>query len=349
MTRRVGIVGAGAAGVGAAYALADADVEVEIVEKSGDVGGRAATRQRYGCRYDHGANYVKNADERTESLISDLGRDGLTAIEEPVWTFDAAGELSAGDETENDPEKWTWTEGITQLPKRLLDRTDAEVHLRKRIETISFEDGAWTLSEGDDGGDRDEFGPFDDVLLTPPAPQTAALLDMTHWDDDRLDEVRRAIGAVPYRTIRTVVLHYPFAEEYPWYGLVNTDKEHEIGWLSREECKDGHVPDGESLFVVQMAPGWSAERYAEPLDEVGPAAARLVAELLGEDRYRAPDWTDGQGWRLALPDEGVDEDVVRSTEDAGLHFAGDWVVGDGRVQRALWNGYDAGERIASRD
>ncbi|SFG56677.1 hypothetical protein SAMN04488063_2438 [Halopelagius inordinatus] len=345
MTRRVGVVGAGVAGVGAAHALADADAEVTILEKSGGVGGRAATRRRHDCHYDHGANYVKNVDERTESLISDLGADGLTTIEEPVWTFDAAGELSESDRAENESRKWTWTEGITQLAKRLLDRTDADLHLRTRIETVAQEDGAWTLSESD----GEEFGPFDDVLLTPPAPQTAALLDMTRWDDDRLDEVRRAVGAVPYRTIRTVVLHYPFAEEYPWYGLVNADKEHEIGWLSREECKDGHVPDGESLLVAQMSPEWSAERYAEPLDEVGPAAAGLVAELLGEDRYRAPDWTDDQGWRLALPDEGVDEAVLRSTADAGLHFAGDWVVGEGRVQRALWNGYDAGERIADRD
>ncbi|MFC6824171.1 NAD(P)/FAD-dependent oxidoreductase [Halopelagius fulvigenes] len=344
MTGRVGVVGAGAAGVGAAYAIAEAgaDAEVTILEKGGGVGGRAATRRRRGCRYDHGANYVKNADERTASLIPELGAEGLVNVEEPVWTFDAAGELSEGDAAENAPEKWTWTEGIAELGTRLLDRTDADVRTRTRVETVAREDDGWTLS----CVDGETFGPFDAILLTPPAPQTAALLDMTHWDDDRLDDVRRKVSAVPYRTVKTVVLHYPFREEYPWYGLVNADKEHEIGWLSREECKDGHVPEGESLFVAQMSPEWSAERYAEPVEEVAPAAAGHVAELLGDDRYRAPDWTDDQGWRLALPDEGVDEDVIRSAEDAGLYFAGDWVAGEGRVHRALWNGYDAGERIA---
>jgi predicted NAD/FAD-dependent oxidoreductase len=342
VTVRVGIVGAGAAGVGAAYALRDADAEVTILEKEGDAGGRAATRRRNGCVYDHGANYVKEADEWTASLVRSVGGEGLVEIEEPVWTFDAGGQIAEGDEGENAPAKWSWTGGIAELASRLLDRTDAEVRTRRRVESVARDGEAWTLT---DGRDR-EHGPFDALLLTPPAPQTAALLDATEWEDDRLDDVRRAATAVPYRTIETVVLHYPFAVDYPWYGLVNVDRGHDVGWLSREECKAGHVPDGESLLVAQMSPEWSAERFHEPPDEVAPAAAGLVADLLGEDRLRAPDWTDESGWRLALPDARADEEALRSAADAGLHFAGDWVAGEGRVQRALRSGYDAGGRIA---
>ncbi|GAB6880489.1 hypothetical protein JCM17823_27630 [Halorubrum gandharaense] len=33
-----------------------------LLEKSRGVGGRAATRRRNGCRYDHGANYVNPDD-----------------------------------------------------------------------------------------------------------------------------------------------------------------------------------------------------------------------------------------------------------------------------------------------
>lgn len=342
MTVRVGIVGAGAAGVGAAYALRDADAEVTILEKEGDVGGRAATRRRNGCVYDHGANYVKEADEWTASLVRAVGGEGLVEIEEPVWTFDADGRIGEGDEGENAPAKWSWTGGIAELASRLLDRTDAEVRTRRRVEAVARDGEAWTLTDGRE----DVYGPFDALLLTPPAPQTAALLEATEWEDDRLGGAKRAATAVPYRTIKTVVLHYPFAVDYPWYGLVNVDRGHDVGWLSREECKAGHVPDGESLLVAQMSPEWSAERFHEPLDEVVPAAAGLVADLLGEDRLRAPDWTDERGWRLALPDARADEEALRSTADAGLHFAGDWVAGEGRVQRALRSGYDAGERIA---
>ena len=345
-TTRIGIVGAGAAGAGAAYALRDADAAVTVVEKSGGVCGRAATRRKNGCRYDHGANYLKDADRRTEALLYELGDDGLAEIEEPVWTFDGDGEISPGDG--RDSRKFTWTEGITQLAKRLLDRTDATVHRRTRIEAIEREaegvaGGEWTLVDAD--GER--HGPFDALLLTPPAPQTAALLRAAEWDDGRVDRLTEAVDAVPYRTIRTVVLHYPFRDSYPWYGLVNPDREHAIGWLSREECKAGHVPDGESLLIVQMSPTWSTERYDDPLSAVASDVGDRVAALLEDERYRDPDWVDDQGWRYALPDAAVDREATERVADAGLYVAGDWVVGEGRVPEALWNGYDAGERIAA--
>ncbi|WP_336024928.1 NAD(P)/FAD-dependent oxidoreductase [Halobellus salinisoli] len=361
---RVGIVGAGAAGVGAAYALRETDAEVTIFEKSGGVCGRAATRRKHGCHYDHGANYVQATDDRTADLLERLGRSGLVEIDEPVWTFDAAGTVAPGDDRES--RKYTWTAGITQLAKRLLARTDATVHRRTRIAEIHVDGDAdprvWSLV----AADGDVHGPFDVVLLTPPAPQTAALLRATAWDDPRRERLAAAVDAVPYRTIRTVVLHYPFRETYPWYGLVNTDREHAIGWLSREECKRGHVPDGESLLVVQMSPEWSRRRYDDPLSAVVDDVADRVATLIEDDRYRDPDWTDDQGWRYALPDDAADESPIDdaadespiddvATEslldeaaDAGLCVAGDWVAGEGRVPAALWNGYETGERIAAR-
>jgi hypothetical protein len=336
---RVGVVGAGAAGAAATYALRDADATVTIIEKSGGVCGRAATRRRDGCRYDHGANYVKDDDELAASLIPELGTEGLVDIAEPVWTFDADGEVSEGHG--NDGRKWTWSEGITQLAKRLLARTDATVHRRTRVESIERTGEAWHLTDTD-GADH---GPFDVLLLTPPAPQTADLLRATDWDDDRIDPLAEAVDAVPYRTIRTLVLHYPFRESYPWYGLVNVDKDHAVGWLSREECKPGHVPDGESLLVVQMSPAWSEAHYDDPLDDAAAAAADHAAALLGDDRYRDPDWVDDQGWRYALPEAGAETEPLRAAETDGLYVAGDWVAGEGRVAAALRDGFEAGERI----
>ncbi len=243
----------------------------------------------------------------------------------------------------NDGKKWTWSEGITQLAKRLLARTDATVHRRTRVESIDRTAGTWLLADTD----GEEYGPFDALLLTPPAPQTADLLRATGWDDDRLDPLADAVDAVPYRTIRTLILHYPFRESYPWYGLVNTDKEHAVGWLSREECKQGHVPDGESLLVVQMSPAWSEDHYDDPLDDAATAAADHAASLLDDDRYRDPDWVDDQGWRYALPDGAPEQDPLRAAEAAGLYVAGDWVAGEGRVATALLNGHETGERIRS--
>ncbi|MFC7069593.1 NAD(P)/FAD-dependent oxidoreductase [Halobaculum lipolyticum] len=341
----IGIVGAGLAGAGAAYALRDTDHDVTLVEKSRGVGGRAATRRKHGCRYDHGANYVKDGDDRTVELIRELGADGLVDVEEPVWTFGRDGEIEPSDRQES--HKFTWEAGITQFAKRLLAATDAEVRTTVRAASVArdADTGTWTVTDTD----GDDHGPFDRLLLTPPAPQTAALLAATAWDGDggTLGALREAVEAVEFRTIRTLVLHYDFAVDVPWYAVVDVDKEHDVGWLAREECKDGHVPDGESLLVVQMGPEWSLAHYDDPLDEAAATVAGKAADLVGDDRLADPDWADDQGWRYALPDTGLDPSAgaVEAAREAGLHLAGDWVAGEGRAHRALWSGVEAGERI----
>ncbi|WP_380680180.1 FAD-dependent oxidoreductase [Salinigranum sp. GCM10025319] len=158
------IVGAGAAGAGAAYALRNTDIDVTVLEKSRGVCGRAATRRKHGCRYDHGANYVKDPDDRTTDLLYDLGEDGLFDVTEPVWTFDEAGRITEGDG--RDDHKFDWTEGMTQLAKRLFARTDAEVKNGTRVASIDREGDRWALTDTEGDG----YGPFDALLLTPPAP-----------------------------------------------------------------------------------------------------------------------------------------------------------------------------------
>ena len=380
---RLCLIGAGLAAAGIADELRETAVSVTVLEKSRGVGGRAATRRNDGCRYDHGANYIKDSDDRTVELLKSLGEDGLVDIEKPVWPFEADGTISESDRPE--AHKWTWEAGITQLAKRLFGRTDAEISYQTRVDSLTRAADAWHLTDTD----GDKHGPFDAVVLTPPAPQTADLLRATEFTDEidgedvdgsetdggeidgenidgregdggepdgeesdnieaQFGAAAEAVDSVPYRTIRTVVLHYPFEFEKPYYALVNSDYEHDIGWLSRESCKPGHVPDGESLLVAQMAPDWSTATYDDPLEEISGEVAEMVAQLLGDDRLRDPDWVDDQGWRYALPDAAVDTDKTDPLAAHGLYVAGDWVVGEGRAHEALWNGVAVGERIAAR-
>jgi len=340
---RIGFVGAGAGAAAAAYALRNADADLTVVEKSGGVCGRAATRRRgdYEYVYDYGANYVKSDDERVSRLLTeDLDSEGLVDVTEPVWTFDAEGTISEGQDA--DEHKWSYERGLTQIAKRLLGTTDATVHRRTRVETVRRNtDRTWTLL--DDEGES--YGPFDRLVLNPPAPQTAELLRDAEWDRDLRTDLASEAASVSYRTIVTAVLGYDTALDREWYALVNVDKNHDIGWLAREECKDGHVPDGESLLVVQLSPEWSRERYDDDTESVCTSVADATADLLGEPHLTDPDWTDHQGWRYALPDEGADTDLLDQAAEYGLHFTGDWVAGEARIHAALRNGLETGERI----
>ena len=341
----VGIVGAGAGAAAAAFVVDGTvpDADVTVLEKSGGLCGRAATRRHDDLTYDYGANYLKSDDDRVVELITEtLDDEGLVDVTDPVYTFEADGAVSPGRDA--DEHKWSYRRGLTQIAKRLFGRTDATVHRRTRVETVRRveADSKWEL----DDADGETHGPFDVLLLNPPAPQTAELLRTAEWDDPLRETLVEAVGAVEYRSVWTAVLRYPFALDVPYYALVNTDKEHAVGWISREECKAGHVPDGETLLVVQANDAWSDAKYDDDPAENVAALADHVAEIIGDERLADPAWTDHQGWRYALPEGGVDRGPVDSARDAGLYLLGDWVAGEGRLHAALANGLDVGERVA---
>ena len=341
----IAVVGAGAAGLGAAYALREADVEVTVFERRESVGGRAATHRRDGCVYDVGANYCKDDDPRVADLVSGELADGLVEAEGPVWTFDGDGEISEG--RGDDARKWTYLEGLATLGERLREAAGATVRTGVEVAGLAREADGWRVafeSAADDSLAADDTR-ADALVLTPPAPATAYLLDRADWDDSLREDLVEAAAGVPYRTLLSVALHYPDRADAPYYALVNADKDHDLGWVAREECKPGHVPDGESLLGVQPSPGWSRHRYDDADDEIAVAAADRTAELLGDpDRYEF-DWADVVRWRDALPDAGADRDVLDRGADADLFFAGDWVVGEGRIHAALRSGLEAGERV----
>ncbi|NHN47163.1 FAD-dependent oxidoreductase [Halostella sp. JP-L12] len=342
----IAIVGAGVAGLGAAYALRDRDATVTLFERADRVGGRSATRRTDGYTYDTGANYLKDGDDRVTDLVTGPLSSGLVEVEGPVWTFDADGAVSPG--RDEDERKWTYEGGIATLATRLRDAADAAVETGTPVERLRRASDEWvveTAMRGAPGVSDDGSAAFDDVVLTPPAPETAALLADAEWDHPDRERIREAAAAVPYRSILSVALHYPAPVERPYYALVNTDREHAVGWLAREECKPGHVPDGESLLIAQMAPDWSADRFGDDDDAIAADAARHAAALLDEDRLRSPDWTDVARWRRALPDAGVAADAVAAARDHDLYLAGDWVAGEARLHAALSSGLKTGERV----
>jgi len=342
MTSKLAVVGAGGAGAAAAYALRETAVETTVFEKSHGVCGRAATRRKDDCTYEYGANYLKADDERVTQLVTgELPTDGLVDVDDPIYAFERDGDVEEGRDA--DDHKWTYEDGITQLAKRLFAATDATIHNGVRVETLSRERDGWTIV----GSEGIDHGRYDAVLLTPPAPQTADLLGGAAWDHDDCLSLREAVASVPYRTVVSGMLHYPFELDVPWYAAVNTDKNHDIGWLAREECKTGHVPDGESLLLVQMNEGWSVANYDEHPDRMLDEMGHRVAHLLDDDRLTDPDWTDYQHWRYAQPEDTLAGDALAAAADHALYFAGDWVAGEPRLHAAVRNGLETGETIAT--
>jgi predicted NAD/FAD-dependent oxidoreductase len=342
MTRSVCVVGAGAAGVAATYALRDARAEVTVLEKSRGVCGRAATRRRDGRRYDHGASHLPVADERVAAFVDEFGADGLIDIEAPVWTVDETG---AVDETDSDPtRRVAWESGMTQLAKRALAATEATVERETRVTAMDRDERGWRLTD-DDGGSH---GPFDVLLLTPPAPQTASLLAATGWASERAIRLREAVGSVEYDGAHSVILGYDRPLDREWFGLRAATEDGSLQWIGRESVKAGHIPDSGEILVVQMGDAWARAHEGEFESEseaIADEVAALVADRLNEPWLADPAWTDDQRWRYARPASPPPAAALDAGEDDGLYFAGDWVAGEGRVDAAIRSGLEVAERI----
>jgi renalase len=343
--KKIAILGAGMAGLAAAFRLSGEGVKTHLFEKSRGLSGRAASRTKNGCRYDYGANYLTVPSNEVASLLFEsLPTEGLCRISGEIGTFDESGKVSVGEPAQSSSARWTYREGISELGKRIADTAGLTVTRECFIARIERSGGKWTLIDAN--GER--HGDFDAVLLTQPAPQVIDLLTMSHLEDPDCAPVIDSLSCAGYQSQFSVVLHFPGGIPFPegMYAMINSDRRHEIVWISDESRKPGRVPDGESLLIVQMSPSWTRDHYDLSREEVGEMTFAATARLLGGE-MSAPDWIDLQRWRYALPVSRAGGDALEVAGNSGLFFAGDSYVEKGRVSSAIESGFSAARRIRS--
>jgi renalase len=359
------------------------DLTITIYEKGHTLGGRAASRRRGAFLFDHGAQYLKAATPELERLVcTELPSDQLFDIGRPVWTFDGSGTIAEGDPAQNADPKWSYRTGLTTLGELLGEHLDIRREVRvaalRRPKTQGPRSEEHQDKETRRQGDKETreqknkgtiasnlqssisnlhqprwvlvdtqgqpVGEADAVLLTPPGPQTAEIIGASELPDDRRGSIAAGLGRVVYRRCLSFALAYPRLIARPFYALVNIDRSHPISWLALEHDKGvQRCPPGQSLLIAQMAPQWSADHWDTPDEQIGPAVAGLIGDLLSED-LDEPLWCDRHGWRYALPD-GTASAQVLDAPDLGLFFAGDYTAGQGRLHLAIEQGWSAAERI----
>lgn len=341
---RLAIVGAGVAGLAAAYALRSQQIEVTIFEKSRGVSGRATTRGKYGVRYDHGANYFSTADAEVRRIVhEELDTTDLVNIDRDVWSFDADGTITPGDIDAPEDPKWTYTNGISTLGKLLARRAPAMLHTETRVDYLEQHDGKWGLIDTEGS----LLGHYESVLLTPPSPQTLDIIQESNMDDVLRSRLADGLRATSYTSQFAFIIAYERRLGRPGcYGLVNSDGEHEIAWVSFEHDKPGHVPDGQSVVIIQTSPVWSAERLEMIPDDLIPEVKTMAEDLL-DINLKHPSWFDTQRWRYAMPRQPANGNALSQGEEYGLYFAGDYVAGTGRVEAALRTGLAVAETIVA--
>ncbi len=328
-------------GLAAAHALLDAGYTVTLFEKSSGVGGRAATRKRAGFIYDHGAQYIRQGNPESVSLITERFRaPDLVDISKPVWIFNAQNQIQEGDPKQNAESKWTYRSGITALAK--LMATNLTIRLETRIARLQQTPGGWQLFTST----NQDLGTYDGLLITIPAAQAQDLIQASQFSNTLQSEIASQLQRSRYSQLLSVALGYSTRlQERPYYALVNTDKSHAISWLAWEHEKaPERVPKGGSMLIAQMAPGYSEGHREDSPESLVSDVAERTAELIAE-QLPTPDFTDVQPWRYALPTEKADAEALNSlTLPYNLAFCGDAFVG-GRVHLALEHGLSIAHQL----
>lgn len=345
MHQRIAIIGAGVSGLAAALRLKEAGREVVVFEKSRGLSGRAATRSREGCRYDFGANYFKvRCNEMAALIFQTLPTDGLQRLVGDILVFDREGSISPPDPESRDSARWTYRDGISGLGKRIVAKSGFPVENGVRVARLRRQGVNW-IPEDDHGR---PLGCFDALLLTPPIPQTTDLLAASDLPHEIRDGLLGALRAAEYWSQFSVALNFSTEIDLPGgaYALLNTDRGHDLAWVSLENRKNDRIPSGQSLLVAQLSPTWTERNYDLDPEIVAAHAVRCLRALPGIDPPD-PSWSDCQRWRYAHPRRGVDPGPLGNAASLGLYFAGDGLVGRGRVDEAIRTGFAAARSIVA--
>lgn len=340
----VAIIGAGVAGLAAGRDLAHAGHQVVLFEKSRGVGGRLSTRRVAEFRVDHGAQLLKTPTAMVRDLLDAAGRP--YAIPEPIWVFDQAGTVQPGDPSLDADPNWCWPDGNTVLATHLAQG----LHIRLMCTIAALHQTAEGYMLSDSAGVQ--VGPFDAVLLTPPAPQSVAILQASQIERGASTALIDALARATYKPCLSVALAYNQRPPTPWYALINLDRQHPITWLACEHLKPGRAPAEFGLMLAQLNSPKSDTNWDDlpkgtyacdaPLPALITAIHGFVVALLGTDPGQ-PLWADVHRWRYALAATACGEAALEGR--AGIYAAGDLEYGQGRVHLALASGQRAAARM----
>ena len=244
------VVGAGASGLLAAQVLADHGLEVTVLDKAGDVGGRLATRRFAGGVFDHGAQFFTTRDPRFARHVLRWADAGVVAR----WCLGFPGKEYA--EGVDGHTRFRGSRGMSSLPKHLA--ADLNLFLHRRVERICRVPDGW-LAVDESGNEW----PAEALLLTPPVPQSLALLDA---GEVRLDPgLRDGLDSLAYHPCLAALLVLEGSSGVPEPGGIALHGG-PVSWIADNTAK-GISPDV-CAVTVHASPDFSAAHYEAPEAEV---------------------------------------------------------------------------------
>lgn len=321
------IVGAGLSGLMAARALRNRGLSVLLLDKGRSPGGRLATRRIGPGRADHGAQFFTARSAEFQAAVDRWLAEGLAYRWATGWS-----DGSLAQPTGDGHPRYAVYNGMNTLARHL--GLGLEVRANTQLVSVSLGNAGWQAT--DQVGRRYEGGA---LLLTPPVPQSLALLDS--GSVTLVGEERLALERIDYAPCLAGLFWLDRVPQLPEPGALQRP-EHAFPWIADNQRK-GISPEA-TVLTVHAAAHISRELWdAGDTEVLNRLEAGLSPFLAASTRIME---AQVKRWRYALPMRLHPEGALTITSlPAPLAFAGD-AFGGPRMEGAALSGMAAGRALA---
>lgn len=310
MEQRVLIVGAGMAGLAAATALRRAGYSSVLLDKSRAVGGRMSTKTIGRAQFDQGAQHFAVRSDEVAALLQPVIEAGVMR----EWYQTASGEP-----------RYVGTGGMRRIPEFLAEGMD--VRIASPVDLIEVGTDRVTLVAGNTRVEGSA------AIVTPPVPQTAALLDRSG-----IDPPPGAIPPAEYRACLAVMAELDGPAGLP-EGHLTVDGAG-ISWLADNYHKGTSVVPS---LTIHSTPAFAAQHLEEDPDVWIGLLVEAAGPLIGSRVTNAV----GHRWRFAEPATTATTGAPVLSEAPPVLLAGEIFAG-AKVEGAVLSGLAAAQAVIDR-
>ena len=316
MTTDVLIIGAGMAGLSAALELQRAGRSVRVLDKGRGVGGRLASRRMGEASFDHGAQFITTSDPRFGSALEGWRQTGV--VEEWCRGFE--------EHADGHP-RWRGKPSMNSVAKHLAK--DLDVRLGQQVLALRCWHDQWRVETN-----MGELYSANAVVLTPPVPQSLALLEAGGFSLS--PEMRSRLAAIEYERCLAVMAMLDRPSRLPPPGGLAPGKG-PIAWIADNQMKGISAVPAVTIHATHTfsLEHWDGDRQASGRLLLKAAAAWVGA---GIKTFQV------HGWRYSKPMRVLEQACVIVSQSPMLVLAGDAFAGP-KVEGAALSGWAAANAI----
>lgn len=339
---KIAVIGAGISGLTAGRELANAGHEVVVFEKSGDYGGRLATRctgEQNQQKLDFGVTHFTAESPEFKNLVNELSGKEIVRVWEGSFAHrDKEGNIAF---IENESPFYIAQNGMNSIGKYLGRNLDIRLHekvgglthigenrRKKKSWMLNF---PTALTESADA-----------VIISAPARQAYALLNTTIDEIETLKLVRE-IDEVEYESQFALSSAYKNAEMPEWNALKCNDEI--IEWISNESTKREKTKD--LVIAVHTTSAFAKQHINTDQPLVEEMILDKLAQILGGWAALA-DWKQLHFWRYSRALHPLPHDFMEiKGNETPLALVGGYMNGN-TVESAYLSGLKLGKHWAEQ-